>query len=197
MSAGPRAPNGNWFIGWPLDARPWLDALTPVPRGARLFHPDDIHATVAFFGACGEARALAVWADVATTAATLAPTTFGPGPLRPFGNPRRPSAFAVEPTDGAADLCAFIGEHRERWLAAAGARPDDRAPRAHATLARPLRSAGPEEYRALAAWARAQVVPEVGLAVTRLALFTWSDERRERLFRIVAEVALENSAPRT
>lgn len=181
------AEAGNWFVGWPIDARPWLAALTPPPRGARLFHPDDVHATVAFLGTCGEARARATWELV--LAAGWDGATIAPGPVIGFGDPRHPSAWSVEPRDRAPDLAAYIARHRDAWLAAAGAPRDLRPPRPHVTLARPQRGASPDEQRALAAWAAAQRLPDVGLAVPRVALFAWAADRRERLFRIVESLS--------
>jgi len=175
----------NWFIGFPLPAAPWLAALEPAPRGSRLFHPDDVHATFVFLGPVDEAHARAAW-EVAC-GADLRESLFMPGPIRGFGNPRRPSAWSVEPADGAPILTAFMGAHRDAVLAAGGGRPDTRPPRPHATLARPARSATSDEHRALRAWAERQRLPDVPLPVKRLALFTWDEARRERLFRLVAE----------
>jgi hypothetical protein len=44
----------------------------------------------------------------------------------------------------------------------------------------------PQMGDALAAWARQ--LPELPATLDRLALWTWSEDRRSRLFRIVAEV---------
>ena len=166
---------GNWFVGWPVDgASAWVDGLL-VPRGARKFHADDVHVTVVFLGACGEARARAMWERVRASAGSR--TTIAGGPLVPFGDARRPSAYAVESFD--TGLLAMIRAH------AGEARP----PRAHATLVRPSRNASNAERKALDAWARGVRVSDE-LALTRLALFTWALDRRERLFRIVDSVAL-------
>lgn len=175
----------NWFLGFPLPAAPWLAALEPVPRGARCFHPEDVHVTFVFLGPVEEAQALAAWQLACTF--ELRASAFLPGPIRGFGNPRRPSAWSVEPQDGAPILSAFIGAHRDAVLAVGGGPPDTRPPRPHATLARPRRSATAEEHRALRAWAERQRLPELPLPAARLALFTWDEARKDRLFRIVAE----------
>ncbi len=175
----------NWFIGLPVPGHPWFEGLTPVPRGARALHPDDLHLTVAFLGAVGEQRARAAWAvaEAATGAGSL---TFVPGAILPFGNPRRPSAFSVVPRDGGAPICELIGRIRDPILTAAQARLDPRPPRPHATVARPGRKAGSEMRRALASWAAAQQLPDGPVLLEQIALFTWSEDRRTRLFRVVA-----------
>lgn len=206
---GPR-DSANWFIGFPVAAKVWLADLEPVPRGARLFAAEDVHLTLVFLGAVGRDAAMRAW-EVASRLERRPPWTMTPGPLEPFGNPRRPSAWSVEPSPRLPGLEAFMGEHRERLFDAAevaqSAR-DRRPPRPHATLARPLRSAGPAEHAALRAWAERQRVAAVPVVIGRLALYTWADHRsneagragrarqagspgpgesRERLFQVVAE----------
>jgi hypothetical protein len=45
----------NWFVGFPLKAGPWFTGLVAdVPSGIRVLHPQDLHLTVAFLGACGQ-----------------------------------------------------------------------------------------------------------------------------------------------
>jgi len=177
----------NWFIGFPLPVAPWLAALEPVPRGARMFAAGDVHVTFAFLGPVAEERARAAW-EVARVL-PFRETMFAPGPIRGFGNPRRPSAWSVEPADGAPALASFIEAERGPVLEAGGGPPGRRAARPHGTLARPTRNATPDEQRALRAWAERQRLPDLALPVTRMALFTWDAARKDRLFRIVAERA--------
>lgn len=175
----------NWFLGFPLPAAPWLAALEPVPHGARAFAAEDVHVTFVFLGPVEEALALAAWQLACSF--DFQESRFLPGPLRGFGNPRRPSAWSVEPPDGAPTLAAFIAAHRDAVLTVGGGPPDTRPPRPHATLARPKRSATADEHRALRAWAERQRLPDLPLPAARLALFTWDEARKDRLFRIVAE----------
>lgn len=187
----------NWFIGFPVAATPWLDGLEPVPRGARLFAAEDVHLTLVFLGAVGHDAAMRAWELASQLERGICSMT--PGPLEPFGNPRRPSAWSVEPSPRLPELEAFMGAHRDRLFEAASvaeAARDRRAPRPHATLARPMRSAGPAEHAALRAWAERQRVAAVPLEIGRLALYTWAEHRtgprlrgadEGRLFQIVAE----------
>jgi 2'-5' RNA ligase len=180
----------NWFIAFPLAASPWLEALSEPPRGARLFSAEDVHVTVAFLGPVTEPLARAAWEAALTTLPRA--SAFPPGPLRGFGHPREPSAWSVEPEPSPeiSALSGWVGAHRDRILATASARPDTRPVRLHATLARPSRSASPETHDALRRWAAAQQLPATPLPVDRLALYTWSELRRERLFRVVTAHSL-------
>lgn len=189
--------HANWFIGFPVAARPWLADLEPVPRGARIFAADDVHLTLVFLGAVSRDAAMRAWELASRLDKSV--WSMSPGPLAPFGNPRRPSAWSVEPSPRLPELEAFMGAHRDRLFEAASvpeAARDRRAPRPHATLARPMRSAGPAEHASLRAWAERQRVVTVPVEIGRLALYTWAEHRagprlrgadEDRLFQIVAE----------
>ncbi len=173
----------NWFLGFPLRAGSWLEALTPPPRGARVFAEDDVHITFAFLGAVSEAAARLAWE--VSRSLDITATVFPSGPIRGFGNPRNPSAWAVEPA-GVEGLIAALTQ-RNIALEAAEAPLDRRPPRPHATVVRPRRDASHDVHRQLALWAESQQLPDLPLEVDRLALYTWSEARRERLFQIIAE----------
>src|SRR6185436_3652410 len=61
----------NWFIGLPIPAGAWLEALPAVPEGCRLFDAGDLHLTVAFLGHVSEDAARAAWAAVQWLGAPL------------------------------------------------------------------------------------------------------------------------------
>ncbi len=178
----------NWFIGFPVAGASWLDGLEPVPSGTRLFHPDDLHVTLAFLGPVGRAAAARAWTAAlqAMAGRSLGCWRFAPGALHPFGDPKRPSAWSVEPEPRVEALEAFITTHRGPILEAGEGRPDRRPARPHTTLARPRAKASPAEHAALKAWALRQVIPRLDVEVVSLALYTWSESRRERLFEVVA-----------
>jgi 2'-5' RNA ligase len=174
----------NWFIALPVDAGRWLAPLVrTAPAQVRVFHPEDVHITVAFLGQVAAEAASRAWATVLGYSSS--PIELSLGGLRAMGNPRRPSALSVLVESGNDRVAALIATLRAPACAAADARPDDRPPLPHITIARPSRSASAEELRTAVEWARAQ--PSVGAKVVldRLVLFTWATDRRERQFRIV------------
>ena len=77
----------NWFVALSVPGAPWFSRVTAPPDGVRLFHPDDLHITVAFLGACGEQAAEAAFEVAAKwPTGTLSVTL---GDVEPMGNPRR------------------------------------------------------------------------------------------------------------
>lgn len=175
----------NWFIALPVPADAWVNALTPLPPGARRLHASDVHVTVAFLGGVDEEHARAAW-RVVETSPQRGPFTFRPGGVRPFGG-RRPSAWSVVAADEAPELAAYIAEVRGPLADAAGVPLDRRQPLPHATLARPGLQAAYQLPDAIDTWAEAQRLPEGPVLLERIALYTWSAHRGENLFRVVAE----------
>ncbi len=175
--------DANWFIGLPVSPAGWWSELDELPKGSRAFTGSDLHMTVAFLGRCGREAALAAWE--AAKVAVADPITISPGPVRPYGKVKRPSAYAVEPQAGREAVSDFIARYRDIILSAANAPQDPRAPRPHFTVARPRRDAHWRDREALAAWARGQKLPAVSIPIERIALYTWSRARGERLFEIV------------
>ena len=174
----------NWFIGLPLPQVTGLDqALADCPKALRRFHPHDLHVTVAFFGPVTTDSALRAWSSLGDLNGPLTVTL---GPLQPFGSRRRPSAFAFELGQGGAAVTVLIAAHRDALRQAAGLAPENRAPRPHVTVARPARNAAAAVYEAAKRWAQT-VTPPVGrLVLDRIALYTWAQDRRQRLFDIAA-----------
>jgi len=183
-SARPRGQRPNWFIALPVDASPWFrDRVTTPPAGVRRFHADDLHLTVAFLGACGDEAARRAFARVSEW--SLEPLEASVGDLVPMGTPQRYSALALLLEQGREPVEREIGRVRDGWLAAADARPDTRAPKAHVTIARPRRRGLADERRAGLEWAEAIDLHGLPVSLGRPALYTWSPERKERLFEIV------------
>jgi len=69
---------------------------------------------------------------------------------------------------------------------ALGRRPS-RPAKPHVTIARPRRAATAAHRAEGLAWARAVELGSARRRLDRIALYTWSDLRTERLFKIVAE----------
>jgi len=174
----------NWFIGFPLRPDRWFDAvLADVPPSLQRSHPEDLHVTVAFLGAVGEAKARAAWATLDGWAAT--PLDAVLGPVKPFGNVSRPSALAVVLAGGNEAVSRLVGELRGPMFAAANVPSDPRAPLPHVTVARPRRRASAAERQRAVAWAASVAAPLAPVRFDQVALYTWSDDRRERQFRVV------------
>jgi 2'-5' RNA ligase len=175
----------NWFIGIPVAPGAWFDRVTEPPRGVARAHPDDLHLTIAFLGSI---RAGAAEAAFDALAWDLPAREVVLGAVVPMGARRRPSAFSALLDTGRAEVEAAMERARGACFAAAGARPDERPPKAHVTVARPERTATEVERRGGEAWARAIDLGAPRVALDRAALFTWSEDRsRGPRFRVARE----------
>jgi 2'-5' RNA ligase len=76
---------------------------------------------------------------------------------------------------------------RDALTEAASGRREKRKPKAHVTIARPMRRATEAQRDAGRSWAKSLDLRGVEATVDRVALYTWNENRRERLFRVVAE----------
>lgn len=171
-----------------LDGGAFYPKVPPPPPGFRLFHPDDLHLTVAFLGAIEPARAHRAFEALEVVSG---PDLRIEG-LRPFGPPRHYSALAL--TFAAAE--PWIGRltpRRAQALAAAELPVDPRPFLPHATLARPPRHAEAKDRALGLRWAEEVQATLVGLPATPLGLglYTWSEARGRdpagRQFQIVAK----------
>lgn len=178
----------NWFFAFPIDGR-FVLALPELPHGLRRFHPDDVHLTIAFLGGSGEPAALRALdaLDAQLARVRLAPLPVALGAVVAMGPPRRYSALSALLTRGSEPATAAIAALRDVLADAAGVARDTREPKAHVTVARPTGRATPSERRAGLAWAAALDLGSVEARLDRIALYTWSEERAERQFRVVAE----------
>jgi RNA 2',3'-cyclic 3'-phosphodiesterase len=178
----------NWFVALPVDPGRWFAQLPPPPHGVRSFHPDDLHVTIAFFGPVDEAGARRGFDALAWELGSLEVTL---GEVVPMGSSRRPSAYSAVLREGRAAVEAAMGPARERACAAAGVEPDRRPPKAHVTIARPLKSASDLERAEGLRWSSSLELGAPRVRLERVALYGWSLERRAGpLFRIVAEAQL-------
>ena len=175
----------NWFAAVPISA-PWLfDALKDMPPECRGFAPEDVHMTVAFFGAMDPARQ----AELAPLFARIdhAPFQITLGGLTALPSRKRCSALSLEVTSGRETACGLIAELRDPLLAAVDARPDERPPLPHITIARPIRKYKAPGRRAALAWADQLQPLDITVTLDRIALYTWAEDRRQRQFQIVLE----------
>lgn len=156
-----------------------------APARVRVFAPSDLHVTLGFLGTVQEAEAKKAWALI-DTFASFEPVTGSFSGVTPLGNPRKPSALSAMIEQGRDALSDMIAEARAPILAAAGAPQDTRPPLPHMTLARIQRRATAAERREALRWAQGIDMAGASFHAPSVALFTWSDDRQVRLFKIVA-----------
>lgn len=183
----------NWFFAFPFPGT-FIGALPPPPDWIRLFHPEDVHLTLSFLGGCGALaaeRALeALDAELARTAARVIEVSLAG--VVPMGNAREYSALSALLDGGRERTAELISSLRDVLSQAALGRCERRPPKPHVTIARPQRRASAEARRAGLSWAESLDLRGVAAKLERIALYTWSEsDRRSRLFRVVAERALE------
>ena len=176
----------NWFVALPIAPYAWFARVPDPPEGTRRFHRDDLHITVAFLGPVGEAEARAAFAEahgwpVGAVEASL-------GRVRAMGSKRHFSALSAELELGREPVACGIAAVRDRMCDAACVRRDQRPALPHVTLARPGRSATSEQREGALAWASALELGEPRVLIDRIALYTWADDRRLRMFKCVGEV---------
>jgi 2'-5' RNA ligase len=177
----------NWFIALPIPADAWHETLNP-PEGVRLFGAGDLHITVAFLGPASEVQACAAFEHAPTF--PLPALEVSLANVVALGGARRPSAFAALLGEGRERVERAISEVRERMWLTAGARVDTRPALAHVTFARPERRASQDTAKAARRWALGLELGAPRCRIDRIALYTWSAERRAQLFQIVREFTL-------
>ena len=185
-------PRPNWFFGFPIDGTFVLDLPDPPPLFRR-FHPDDVHCTVSFLGGCGEQAAERALAALELRLAQLRPqpVDVSLGEVVPMGPKARYSALSALLERGRVETESHIAGLRDALSEAALGRLEKRPPKAHVTIARPGRGASEMRRQEGLSWAKTLDVRSVTARLDRIALYTWSEDRRERLFRIVTERPLE------
>lgn len=178
----------NWFFAFPIDGH-FVKLLPPLPSGFRRFHPDDVHLTLAFLGRCGEPAARRALAALDGLLPILQPKPIAItlGAVTKMGPSSRYSALSALVDAGCAEATSYLALMRDTLTEAALQRRERRAPIPHVTLARPRLKATPDQRQAGLCWARHVHLGAAAHTLDRIALYTWSESRRERLFRIVAE----------
>jgi 2'-5' RNA ligase len=182
----------NWFFAFPLDGAFVLN-LPELPGGFRRFHPEDVHLTLSFLGPCEESAALRALSTLDERLSSLAPSAqdVSLGEVVAMGSSRQYTALSALLAQGREELSALVALLRDPLADSAGVPRDGRAPKPHVTLARPTRRASADDRRAGLAWAARLDLGQVSARLDRMALYSWDEQRKERLFRIVAERRLE------
>ncbi len=104
-----------------------------------------------------------------------------------MGAKRRYSALSALLAEGRSEAIRCLTELGGSLCETALGRRRSRPAKPHVTVARPRPRASDADRAAGLAWARALDVSAVRQTLGRVALYTWAEVRRERLFRIVAE----------
>jgi len=182
-------PRPNWFLAFPIDGSFVLD-LPPPPANFRRFHAEDVHLTLAFLGGCGEEGARRALGALDEQLALAAPPTHEVrlGEVVPMGGSlRRYSALSALLSQGREEVASTLSALRDALTDAASGRRDARPAKPHVTLARPKGRASDTDRAAGLIWASSLDLGSVRARLDRIALYTWSERRSERLFGIVAE----------
>lgn len=160
--------------------------IPPAPARVRVFAASDLHVTLGFLGTVEEAEARKAWELIDTFPCFRTVTGSFVGVV-PLGNPRKPSALSAMIDAGREAFSEMIAQARGPILAAAGAPEDTRPPLPHMTVARIQRRANAVERRQALRWAERIELEGASFTSTSVALYTWSDDRQTRLFRVVAK----------
>jgi 2'-5' RNA ligase len=182
-------PRPNWFFGFPIDGSFVLE-LPALPSNFRRFHPEDVHLTLAFLGGCGEIAAHHALAalDQRLASEPLSPIPISLAEVVAMGGSRRSySALSALLARGRAEASASIAGLRDLLTQTASGRSEKRAPKPHVSIARPRSRASDADRDAGLSWSAGLQLQGVHACLDRIALYTWSEARRERLFQIVAE----------
>lgn len=181
-------PRPNWFLGFPLDGV-FVRGLPKPPGAFRLFHPDDVHVTLAFLGRCDEPRALRAlaWLEAELQAAPLRPLSISLGQVVPMGGQRKYTALSALLNRGRDEVSAQLVAREGPLIEIATGRRPKREPKPHVSIARPRHGATDVDREAGLAWAATLDLANVEATLDRIALYTWDERRAERLFKIVAE----------
>jgi 2'-5' RNA ligase len=103
------------------------------------------------------------------------------------GSARAYTALSALLETGRAEASACLTALRDPLLIAAAGMREQREAKPHVSIARPRGRATDADRQAGLAWAKALDLRSVHARLDRIALYTWSEQRRDRLFRIVAE----------
>jgi 2'-5' RNA ligase len=182
-------PRPNWFFGFPLDGA-FVLQLPPLPPSIRRFHPEDVHLTVAWLGGCTQEAAMRALSALDARLATSPPRPIDvsfAGVVPMGGSARSYSALSALLDEGRAETAACMTALRDELTVPATGRREKRPAKPHVSIARPRPRATEAARKAGLAWATALDLRHVRARLDRIALYTWAEVRKDRLFEIAAE----------
>jgi 2'-5' RNA ligase len=177
----------NWFAAIPVElpGDDFASLQRGAPDGLRWFAPEDLHVTIAFFGAFREERLEAVASAIMELPRPDIRVTVGT--MLALPSTRRFSAVSLSVADGRGEASAWLKHHHGALMRAAGLPPDPREPVPHITIARPLRQAPPWQRRSILNWMEQRQPPPAVLHLRRLALYRGMEDRTARQFHVLVE----------
>ncbi|MCS6968264.1 MAG: hypothetical protein RMJ44_05515 [Cytophagales bacterium] len=177
----------NWFVALPVRQTEELlkQLAMSAPSAMRLFDAADTHLTIAFMGAMPASLASNVLEVMRQI--YFEPFIISLKKLVPLPSIQRPSAFSFTLDKGNEQASAIIERWRDALTAAGKASFDRRPPLPHLTIGRLQRKHRVEEVRTCLQWV--SQLPQIPFEtlIDSIALYTWSEDRRRRQFKIVEE----------
>ena len=178
----------NWFIGLPLEGGEWISPLLDhAPRKVRVFSLADMHVTLSFLGPCSEKMARKAW-NMAIQNPPSKQILYT-REIRAMGKPGRPSAFSLL-FDGDEKIYTWMSSNGNAILKSIGGRVRSGQPLPHMTIARPQRKSTATQRQKATDWCNGLDLSGKRMVLSRMALYTWSRDRRKRLFDVVDEILL-------
>ncbi len=178
----------NWFIAFPISPGRWHDKVNEnIPNSFRVFHPNDLHVTVAFLKKCDELQI----ENIADILQRIVIERFIVATDRPLLLPSNDnfSVLAVGFSKGNSLLKKYISKYRTLFSEVAGIEADSRSPFPHCTIAR-LRYDAMTKRQSLVKSVNSINIPCEEIIIDRLALYTWNDNRKIMQFKIIKEQML-------
>jgi 2'-5' RNA ligase len=182
-------PRPNWFFAFPVDGAFVLTLPEPPPH-IRRFHHEDVHLTLAWLGGCGQPAAERALAALDARLSSSPPPAIDVtlAEVVPMGGSRRDyTALSALLGRGRDETAGIITDLRDALTEPATGRREKRPAKPHVTVARPKPRAPASAREAGLSWASNLDLRQLQLRLDRIALFTWSEDRKERLFRIHSE----------
>lgn len=181
----------NWFVAFKVDPGNWYGQLAPLlPQSLKIFHPDDLHMTIAFLGNFNEkVNPLDTKKIVEIIRGfTLEPITLNSQGIIVLPSEKHFTAICLDFENPQENgflhknklLLDSITILRDRLLEAAGVAPEKRNFLPHVTVARPHRRLSFLQKEILLGELRKIPSMTIPITLKTVALYTWADHRIHR-----------------